>query len=97
MIAIARTTAFHVNTISIPSRSRTRPTLPRRLRSMSRIRPVATGGMTSGRETTVSTSVRPGNLRRARSHASTVPGGSARAVAPAAQTTVNQVIRQVSI
>ena len=39
MIAIASTTAFHVNTISMPSRSSTRPTLPRRPRSMSRMQP----------------------------------------------------------
>jgi hypothetical protein len=59
--------------------------------------PVATGGMTSGSDTNVSISARPGNFRRASSQASTTPGGTARAVAPAAQTTVNQVIRQTSI
>ena len=97
MIAIASTTAFHVNTISMPSRSSRRPTLPRRLRSISRISPVATGGMTSGSDTSVSTSARPGNLRRASSQATNTPAGRISRVAPTAHATVNQVMCQTSI
>src|SRR5262245_19632550 len=97
MMAIASTTAFHVKTTSMPTRSSTRPTGPRRPSSMSRMRPVATGGITSGRDTNVSTRTRPGKRRRASSHATTTPGGSTSTVAPTAQISVNQVIRQTSI
>src|SRR5262249_60746959 len=55
------------------------------------------GGSTSGSDTNVSISTRPGNRRRASSHATTTPGGSTSTVAPTAQITVNQVIRQTSI
>ena len=61
------------------------------------MRPVATGGITSGSDTNVSTSTRPGNFRRASSQARTTPGGRISTVAPAAHSTVNQVIRQTSI
>ena len=53
-------------------------------KSRSRMRPVATGGMTSGSDTNVSTRTRPRKRRRASSQASTSPGGSISAVAPAA-------------
>ena len=49
------------------------------------MRPVATGGITSGSDTNVSTSTRPGNFRRASSQARTTPGGRISTVAPAAQ------------
>ena len=62
MIAIAITTAFQVKTISMPSRSSIPPSAPRRLSSISRISPVATGGITSGSDTSVSTSDASGKL-----------------------------------
>jgi hypothetical protein len=92
MIAIASTTAFLVKTISIPSRSSHPPITPRRLRRTSRISPVATGGMTSGSETSVSTSDRPGNRRRASSHARPTPIGSTISVEAVAHNMVNHVI-----
>src|SRR5262245_8373222 len=97
MIAIASTTAFHVKTTSIPSRSSQPPMTPRRLKSASRINPVATGGMTSGSDTSVSTSERPGKRRRARIHARPTPNGSTTSVAAMAHATVNQVICQRDI
>ena len=59
MTAMASTTAFHVKITSIPAVSSTRPIGPRRANRFSRISPVATGGMTSGSDTAVSTSVWP--------------------------------------
>ena len=78
---IARMTAFHVNPRSIPNRSSHSPINPRRPNSRSKISPVATGGSTSGSDTSVSTTVRPGNDLRAKSQAKTIPGGSITIVA----------------
>ena len=91
MTAIATTTAFQVKTMSTPSGSSSAPSGPRRPNSFKRIRPVATGGTTSGSETRVSRTVRPGNSRRASSHAMATPGGSMTRVATAAISTVNPV------
>ena len=97
MTAIAITTAFHVNTTSMPAHDSARPSGPRRPKSIRRISPVATGGMTSGSDTIVSTSDRPVKRARASSHASGTPIGSATAVAPAAVASENQVTCQTSI
>ena len=58
--------------------------------------PVATGGMTSGSATKVSTRDFPGQSRRARSHASATPNGKIASVLSAATPTVNQVICHAS-
>ena len=55
------------------------------------MRPVATGGSTNGNDTTVSTTVRPGNRRRASSHPSATPGGSMIRVAREAIVTLKSV------
>ena len=83
MTAIARTTAFQVKTTSMPSGASSLPIGPRGAQSISRIRPVATGGMTSGSDTSVSTSSRPRKRPRASSHASARPGRIIAAVAAA--------------
>jgi hypothetical protein len=57
---------------------------------------VATGGMTSGNDTSVSTSDLPGKSRRARSHATATPGTSIRAVAAIAATVVKIAISRIS-
>ena len=88
--AIASTTAFHVKTTSIPARASIPPIGPRGANSISRIRPVATGGITSGSDTSVSSSTRPRNCPRARSQASASPERSITTVAPAAVATVNR-------
>ena len=97
MTAIASTTAFHVKTTSTPSGASRRPTGPRGEQSSSRIRPVATGGITSGIDTSVSTSSRPRNRPRASSQASASPGTNIAAVAPAAAAIVNAVMRAISM
>ena len=61
MIAIASTTAFRVNTTSMPTRASSAPIGPRGANSISSSNPVATGGITSGSETSVSSSTRPRN------------------------------------
>ena len=73
------------------------PDRPEWGKQQERTRPVATGGITSGSDTSVSSSTRPRNRPRARSHASASPGGSISAVARAAVATVNQVMRQASM
>ena len=84
MTVIAMTTAFQVNTISMPARCQQRARAGRvGENSMSRTRPIATGGITSGSVTTVSSSTRPRNRPRARSQASSRPGGSMSSVASA--------------
>jgi hypothetical protein len=89
--AIARTTAFHVKTTSIPIRASMPPIGPRGANSMSRIRPVATGGITRGSDTSVSSSTRPRKRWRARIQARQSPGGTITTVAATAVTIVNQV------
>ena len=78
--AIASTTAFHVKTTSMPMRSKARPTTLLSPNSCSSRKPVATGGSTSGSDSSVSTTGLPGNERRASSHAAAIPAGSATSV-----------------
>ena len=59
------------------------------------MKPVATGGRTSGSVTSVSSSVFPGKRPRASSHASATPGGSISAVAASATSTVKRMMSQV--
>jgi hypothetical protein len=88
-------TAFHVKTISMPNVSCRKPPIgPRRPNSFSRIKPVATGGMTSGSETSVSTTDLPGHSRRASSHATAIPPGKIASVLNADTQAVNQTTCQ---
>src|ERR1039457_318816 len=88
---MATTTAFHVKTTSTPKRLRAaRPPGPRRPRNFRSRRPVATGGRTSGSETSVSRRALPGKRLRARSNASASPKGARRRTARAATRSVNQ-------
>ena len=97
MTVMARTTARHVNTTSIPILARRPPMGPRGENSSSRMSPVATGGITSGSETNVSRSRRPRKRRRASSHASSSPGGIISTVAATAVSSVKLVICQMSM
>ena len=94
--AIAITTAAGVNTISIPARASSAPSGPRRPNNQRSISPVATGGITSGSETAVSTSALPGNCRRASTHATATPGTSITAVAASAASVVKMVMSRMS-
>ncbi|HKO59169.1 MAG TPA: hypothetical protein VJ276_25100 [Thermoanaerobaculia bacterium] len=60
---------------------------------MSRIRPVATGGITSGSISSVSTSDFPGQRWRASSQATPRPNGAMRIVLSAATCSVNAMMR----
>ena len=85
-------TARQVNTTSTPSCARKDPNGPRGENSINRIRPVATGGITNGSDTNVSSSTRPRNRRRPSSQARKTPGTSISAVAAAAVAMVNAVM-----
>ena len=86
-------TPRQVNTMSRSNVSwRTAPMTPRRPHSLSRIRPVATGGITSGREIKVSTTDLPGHRKRASSHAVPSPSGRMMTVLSAETQAVNQTI-----
>ena len=93
---IAITTAFHVNTTSMPSASSAWPTGLRRPNNHSSNSPVATGGSTSGSDTTVSTRALPGNEWRASTQPAAIASGRVNAVARSAISTVNCAIAQVS-
>src|SRR5687768_3478070 len=97
MMAIASTTAAGVKTISIPMGSSNRPTGPRRPTSHSNRSPVATGGMTSGRDTSVSITALPRKRRRASTQASAIPGGSITTVAARAAAVMNRAIVSTSL
>ena len=60
MTAVAITTAFQVNTTSMPLSARQRPSGARRASSSRRRRPTAVGGSTSGSESSVSSAPLPG-------------------------------------
>src|SRR4051812_8571526 len=92
MIDSANTTAFHVKTTSMPSLPMG-PFLPKRWR---RINPVATGGITNGNVTTVSTIDLPGQFQRAKIQASASPGGKMQATLTSAAHTVNLTTCQSS-
>src|SRR3954447_17116149 len=66
--------------------------VPRRPRSFSRIRPVATGGMTKGSEISVSTIDLPRQSARASSQAAANPGNKIATVLRAETQAVNQII-----
>src|SRR5512143_1311861 len=88
---IATTTAFHVKTTSMPKRAcAARPPGPRRPRNFRSRSPVATGGRTSGSETSVSRRTFPGKRRRASSNASASPKGARSRTASADTRIVNQ-------
>ena len=65
---------------------------PRRPKSFRRIKPVATGGRTSGSVTKVSTMDLPGQSRRASAHARARPNGRIVTVLNAETHAVNQTI-----
>ena len=94
MIAIASTTAFHVKTTSIPSRSSTPPKRPRRLRSISRINPWRRGASRAA-ATRTSRPARGRETSAARAATRGPRPARISAVAPAAHARVNQVIRQI--
>ena len=95
--AVAITTARQVNTISTPKRlSIQRPSRPRLPSSFRSTRPVATGGITRGRVTMVSTKIFPRQCFRASSHPSAIPGGRISNVPAAATHVVNQATCQTS-
>ena len=73
------------------------PMTPRRPRNLSRINPVATGGMTRGRVTSVSTIDFPGHSRRARPQAATNPKGKIKRMLRAETQAVNHTICQSSL
>ena len=90
-------TARQVNTMSAPNQSYTSPPIsPRRLRIFRRIRPVATGGMTIGSKTQVSTKDLPRHSRRASGWAIKSPGGRMTNVLSAETQLVNHVNCQSS-
>src|SRR5438552_869486 len=60
MVMVARSTAFHVNTTSIPRTASQPPTALCRESARSRRMPTAVGGRTSGSESTVSATLFPG-------------------------------------
>src|SRR5687768_1447055 len=97
MMAIASTTAAGLKTISIPMGSSNRPTGPRRPTSHSNRSPVATGGMTSGRDTSVSITALPRKRYLASTQASAIPGGSITTVAARAAAVVNSAIVRISL
>ena len=86
-------TPRQVNTMSKFSLSwKNEPMAPRRPNIFSSMRPVATGGITSGSERRVSTSDLPGQCWRANSHASASPNGRMETVLSAETQAVNQTI-----
>ncbi|OQB94161.1 MAG: hypothetical protein BWX86_01545 [Verrucomicrobia bacterium ADurb.Bin122] len=90
--AVASTTAFQVNTISMPSvRSKNAPSGPRRPKSFKSTRPVATGGTTMGSATSVSTRALPRQWRRASSQPSATPPGKIDSRLSAAMPSVRSV------
>ena len=91
---IASTTARQVKTMSMPTRCSGPPIGPRRPNNFRRISPVATGGMTSGSATIVSTTDLPYHRLRASSHAAATPNGRMSAAASAAVRTVSHTISQ---
>src|SRR5262245_45438498 len=93
MTAIAATTALQVKTISRSKYSwRKAPMGLFRPRTLSKIRPVATGGITSGSATSVSTADFPGHDLRARSQAKPTPNGRIAKVANKAIANVKRTI-----
>lgn len=89
----ASNTARQVNMMSKSSRSwRKPPMTPRRPKISSRIKPVATGGITSGNETKVSTTDLPGQSCRASIQAKARPNGVITSVLKTETHAVNQTI-----
>src|SRR5262249_28580532 len=68
----------------------------RRPKIFSRIRPVDTGGITSGKSTIVSTTLLSGHSLRAKSHARVMPNGKISSVLASPTEIENSVICQVS-
>src|SRR5262245_458736 len=68
----------------------------RRPKIFNRINPVDTGGITSGRSTTVSTTLLKGHSLRAKNHASAIPNGRIRSVLASPTAIEKRVICQVS-
>ena len=88
--ARAITTAFQVNTTSIPRFACNQcPRGPRLPKSLSKTNPVTTGGTTRGSATSVSTMALPRHSRRASNHASRTPMGKIKHVLSRAIAAVN--------
>lgn len=94
MTARARTTAFQVKMTSMPKVESHEPMNPVFPKSLRRMRPVATGGMTRGSMARVSARVLPGHSLRARSHARAVAKGIASRTARDASAKVRASICQ---
>jgi hypothetical protein len=75
MTAVARSTAFPVNTISRPRSASQAPRGARRARSSRRSRPTAVGGRIRGSDSSVSIAPLPGPRYRARPRAAATPRG----------------------